>query len=497
MSEGTVLTVHIESDDFPVEHLHVRELKGREEISRLFQFDLLVYDIAKGSTGFVPAAVTSTPVSIVWKEHGREVRRIRGLVSAFREQLDTKVAYYIYRMRVVPRAFRLTLIETSEVFLDMSIPDIIKEKLSRVGLGTAEVEMRLTESYAPRLYVLQYKETDLAFISRLAEHAGIAFHFEDGGDAGDKIVFSDQQAAFPKCDRNLYGGTHTEKAQTWDLEVESRVIPAAYVVNDYDYDNPRLDLASAKEIQAGYGGGVVEHGPNYTSPDEGAFLSRIRAEGLDCRRVVYGGRSNLVLLGAGSAVELEDISTQHDRKILVTSIEHSILQSAGDLGAEANNVPYSNAFEAVRTETPFRPERTTPRPRISGLLVGFVTDYLAEGPYGAVDDTGQYTVRLHLDTAPHPSKQSLPIRMIQPHAGASYGTHMPLRPGTEVMVGFLAGDPDRPVIVGSVPNAITPSPVTTANNQINKILRTETGIVIEARDLYPPKADGKQQVPGF
>jgi type VI secretion system secreted protein VgrG len=193
-------------------------------------------------------------------------------------------------------------------------------------------------------------------------------------------------------------------------------------------------------------------------------------------------------------VPLEESLAEHPA-ILVESVTHGIVQAVTELGGMHDATTYSNAFTAVRASVPFRPERTTPRPSVSGLLVGFVVDYLAEGPYGAVDDNGCYTVHLHLDTAPHPTKHSLPIRMIQAHAGASYGAHSPLRPGTEVMVAFLAGDPDRPVIVGAVPNAITPSPVVTANAQINKILRTETGIVIEARDLYPPENNATQQGP--
>lgn len=494
MEDLGALTIHVESDDFVCDRLRVRELRGREELSQLFSFDLHLHWLA-GDVPFDASTMVSANASIVWRRGDAEVHRVRGMVASVRERLDTKSGYRVFVARVVPRAFRLSLVETSEVFLDMSLPDIIREKLSRVGLEGAAVELRLESTYAKRPYVLQYKESDLAFVSRLAEHVGIAFHFEDGGKSGDKIVFTDSPSGFRRAEREMHTGVVAAGEQVFDLESTTRVIPAAYMVNDYDYDNPRLDLQRTQELEHGYGGGIVEHAPNYLLPEDGARYAQIRAEGLEIRRVIYTGGSNSPTVTAGASVRVADAPLVDDPEILVTAAEHVAVQAIGELGSLRDASPYSNRFEGVRSKHPFRPERRTPRPVVTGLLVGFVTDYLAEGNYGAVDGTGQYTVRLHLDTAPHPKEQSLPIRMIQAHAGSHYGVHMPLRAGTEVMVAFVAGDPDRPVIVGSVPNKLTQSPVTSANFQINKILKTETGIVIEARDLIPPTGGATQQSP--
>jgi type VI secretion system secreted protein VgrG len=99
-----------------------------------------------------------------------------------------------------------------------------------------------------------------------------------------------------------------------------------------------------------------------------------------------------------------------------------------------------------------------------------------------IDEHGRYLVRMLFDTAaPGERKASLPIRMVQPHSGPGYGIHFPLRPGTEVMVAFVGGDPDRPIIVGSVPNSMTPTPVVNKDSQMHRI-RTWSGVLVEIDD---------------
>lgn len=486
-------TIHLESEDFPTARLRVRELRGREAISELFQLDLVVYHLEENAPS-IASQMLSSNASLVWRRGEGEVHRVRGMISRVSERMDVLADYRAYSIRLVPRAHRLSLVHTSEVFLDMSVPAIIAEKLSRVGLSGDAVLMRLSEGYEKRAYVLQYKESDLAFVSRLAEHVGIAFHFEDGGKDGERIVFTDHRAGWvTRADLRVGATGHGEQA--FGVEAASEVVPAAYVVNDYDFDNPRLDLTKSADIEHGYGGGIVEHAPNYVDPEVGARYAQIRAEGVACRRLQYRGGSNLPTLAPGVVTRVIDAPPPTDEQILVVEVEHTAVQAVGELASVRDTSPYQNRWRALRAEAQFRPERRTPRPVVSGLHVGFVTDWMASGPYGAVDKDGHYTVRLHLDTAPHPGVQSLPIRMVQAHAGSSYGVHMPLRAGTEVMVAFLGGDPDRPVIVGSIPNKLTKSPVLEGNRQINKILKTETGIVIEARDLIPPDGGALQQGP--
>src|SRR5262249_48145833 len=138
------------------------------------------------------------------------------------------------------------------------------------------------------------------------------------------------------------------------------------------------------------------------------------------------------------------------------------------------------------TAIPFRPPRITPKPTIAGVLSGVIEPHPDGeiGHYAEIDEHGRYTVRFFFDTSPlgARSRSSLPVRMAQPHAGPGYGMHFPLKPGIEVLVAFTEGDPDRPFIVGSVPNPITPSPVTRPNAIVNRI-ETATGVFIEMKDV--------------
>jgi type VI secretion system secreted protein VgrG len=140
-------------------------------------------------------------------------------------------------------------------------------------------------------------------------------------------------------------------------------------------------------------------------------------------------------------------------------------------------------FKAIPAAVPFRPRRVTPRPKIHGVTPGVVQaapSVDTEQPW--IDEHGRYLVQMLFDSAAADERPaSLPIRMIQAHSGPGYGIHYPLRPNTEVLVAFLGGDPDRPVIVGSVPNAITPTPVVDRDRTMHR-LKTMSGVLVEIDD---------------
>jgi type VI secretion system secreted protein VgrG len=501
--KGALVHARLSSEDFPAEGLQIARLDGEEKLGGLFSFDLDLTAVAADDiTPVILAELSSemlgSQVTLVLERHGHEQRVIHGIISEVDEAVDprpdkAKEAGAL-RVRVVPRAFRLDLIEVHEVFLDMSIPDIIREKLSRIDLAVGDdVELRLIGSYPPREFVVQYKETDLAFITRLCEYYGITYFFDHAG-AVDKLVFVDAQSAFEKlAPHSLTSGEGDEVIKS--LRSNSRVVPAFRIVSDYNPVLPRLDLQQQAEVPGGQTGGIIELVTKYKSQEQGASLARIRAEETECNRVLLRGESGAPALRAGVVVPLGDAPTLADDTILLTSVRHHLRQQAGLLGAEEAE-PYSNAFEATRGKTQYRPRLATPRPRVHGVVTAFVEEYLAEGRYAVMDDRGRYWVRFEFDTGEHSQKHSLPVRMSQPHAGPSYGMHLPLKRGTEVMVAFLDGDVDRPVIVGAIPNELTQSPVNRSNYQINKLMKTETGIVIEARDVWEPDAPHYQQKPG-
>lgn len=475
-------SIRLESDDFSCQSLTLHRLDGREELSRPFELhaDVVSWD------AFVPAAdeMIGAGVRVVWSLDGDDVRTLHGVVVALRDGLqDNRVdGGRPYRLTIAPRAFRMSLVETQEVFLECSIPDILRKKLSMIGFTEGEdFELRLNGAY-PRLeFVVQYKESDLAFVQRLAENAGIAFHFDHEGGT-DKMVFSDSNAALAPA--------RVPPAHRFDprgalciasLETNYRVVPCVFGIQDYNYRTPLVPIVGQHEVN-GYFGGVLEYGTHAKTPAEAAGIARIRAEERCVERQVFEGTSGVVGLGAGGRFTLVDHPLlAFQPELLLLSVEHEYR------GAEAGgseSAVYKNRFRAIATTVTYRPPRRTPKPKIHGFLTGIVEALHAtqESAHPSMDEEGRYWIRLHCDTAdPNEQRASRPIRMTQTHAGAGFGSHFPILPGTEVVMAFLDGDPDRPIIFGAVPNAATPSPVV-RNNALESRVVTASGVVLCIRD---------------
>jgi type VI secretion system secreted protein VgrG len=476
----------LSSGAFDCGRLQVRKLTGSEGISRLFRFDVEVVCFAE--PGPMAASMLGAEVTIELRpaEPGEEapaaVRRVHGMVIAVRDLLAAHRSDRVFRLTVAPRAHRLTLVEMQDVFLDATVPSILGDKLARAGLTGADVAMRLEGSPPKRDFVVQYKESDLAFVSRLAEHAGISFYFEHEDDL-DRLVFTNFAQGFgPAGEPPVLPFRDTgAELSVFALEADHALVPSRYVVSDYDYRKPLVDLTATHTLAGAYEGAVIEYGTHHRTQEEGRALSAIRAEERQTSELVYTGRSAVPALAAGHRFRLAEHPDMEPVDLLVVEVTHEAMQVVGMSGV-AGERSYVNAFRAVPANRTYRPPRVTPRPRIGGLVTGIIQPGpLGQGKHARVDDQGRYWVRLLFDaTAPDDRPASHPVRMLQNHVGESYGTHFPLKPGVEVLVAFLDGDPDRPLIVGAVPNPIKPSPVTSTEPGMHRT-RTATGVTVEMK----------------
>jgi type VI secretion system secreted protein VgrG len=484
MSEGRVdetIDVRIEANDFPCGELRVRRLAGREVISSLFDFELEVVSLAR--EGVDVTQMMGASVAIVIQQHGAEVRRIHGMIVEVDDFLASHAEFRPYRVRIAPRAHRLTLVETQDIFMNVSVPEIIKSKLALLDLGDADVEMRLTGVYPPREFVVQYKESDLAFVSRLAEHLGISFFFEHR-DGKDVMVFTDHAAGFRRIDGGeavLFRGGGDERF-VHQLVIERRLVPRFFAVRDYNYRTPLVGLAAEHALEDGYAGGVIEHGGHFKTQDEGKALAIVRAEERQASQLVYAGKSEVARFIAGSRVRLEGHPDLAPTDLLIVEVEHEASITVAGSGVQAART-YQNRFRAIPADRTYRPRRTTPRPKIAGLVTGIIDGGQNSGSSTAqIDEQGRYLVRFLFDSTPRTGQApSRRIRMAQEHVGENYGSHFPLRPDTEVVIGFIDGDPDRPVIVGAVSNPIKPSPVDVRNPTVHRV-RTASGITVDIQD---------------
>ena len=483
--EREAVSVYLESNDFDCNEIEVREMNGTEAVSQLFSFDVLA--VCPVELELDASLIVCSSVDLVFRRGNSEIRRVHGMVAQLDDMQETESKARTYRFEIVPRAWRSTLVSTQEVFLDTNVPDLIKSKLSMVGLDDAQ--MKVTSTYPVRELIVQYKETDLAFYSRLAEHLGISFYFDHSGDA-DKITFCDDNSAFP-IGPDVAFHKRGEELGIFSIQLTSRGFPARYVEMDYNYRIPTIDLTTSADAPTGHGGGVVEYGGHYKTPVEGTNLAQIRAQEQAVLNTYAIAKSSAGELGAGVRFTMTDHPRLGDRDFLVVEIEHHVVQTTKLFSGGFE--PYRNELRLVDATLPFRPARVTPRPRINGVVTAVVepdpSGMVAES--AVLDEQGRYTVLFYFDasTIAGKPKHSRPVRMMQPHAGPNYGMHFPLKPGVEVLISFVDGDPDRPVIAGSMPNPISPTPVDNTVNLMNRI-QTTSGLIIEMRDAVPPL--GKQ-----
>ncbi|MEQ9322798.1 MAG: type VI secretion system tip protein TssI/VgrG [Polyangiaceae bacterium] len=403
----------------------------------------------------------------------------------------------------MPNVWVLTLSHFCRVFVDRTVPEIIETILEDSGLSDADYELRLQESYAPHFHTCQYKESRWAFLSRLMEREGLYYFFEHG-EAGEKLVVTDHRSFHQPLRQSgvryvpLSGGDDAMSAEALRLFTSrSRALPRAVKLRDFDYLKPGLDVsdeqsvwdeASAMQVHLG------EH--DFRTPDAGKPKARALAEALKARELTYQGRGRAFGLRAGYRFSLEEHPLDGmNREYLAVGLRHQGVQAADSelvrelLGITAGE-DYRVEVDAIDAAVQWRSPKRTPVPRISSVERAFV-DGPADSEYAQIDEHGRYKVKLHFDIDDSDlwdGEASTWIRMLQPHGGSTEGFHFPLRKQTEVLILFLGGDPDRPVIAGAVPNATQPSPVTSKNHTQN-VLQTGGASRIEIEDQ-----DGKRYV---
>jgi len=479
------------SQGLPEDTFAVVEFKGTEGISRLYEFDIT---LASDDPEIDLKGVLQNPATLTIKGGDQDLP-IHGILGQF-EQLHEVKGSYFYRALLVPRLWQADLYRENQLFLDKTVPDIIEEILKQTGLTTQDYELKLTKNYPYWEYICQYAETDFDFVSRWMEREGIYFFFQQGED-NEKLIITDSSTAHEdiRGDSTITfsppSGIVPEKEAITAFMCRRKRLPNKVILKDYNYRKPSLDLKAEAEVDASGRGDVYFYGEHFKTPEEGNELAKIRAEEIRCRENVFHGEGTAPNLCPGFFYELEDHYRQgYNRKYLIIEVEHEGHQTgsfwAGARKEQAEGeekLTYANGFTAIPSDLQFRPERKTPKSRFFGTMNATV-DAAGAGEYAELDDLGRYKVKLPFDQSDMDGgKASRWVRMSQPYAGAEHGMHFPLHKGTEVLLTFVDGDPDRPVIAGAVPNAETTSPVTAAN-QTESVIQTGGKNKIRFEDLF-------------
>jgi type VI secretion system secreted protein VgrG len=473
----------------PEDTFTVVEFKGTEGISKLYQFEIIIYaddpdiDLKK---------VLKSPVKLTVKREGETQRMFHGILSRL-EQLHEISGHVYYRAILVPRLWLADQYHENQLFLEKKFPDILEDILKQTGLTSNDYELKLTGNYQPWEYVCQYNETDFNFISRWMEREGIYYYFEQG-DQGEKLIITDSSTAhqdIPSGKSVRYSPpdslTPTTTEQIREFTCHQQMLPKKVILKDYNYRKPSLDLKGEADVDSEGRGNVYIYGEHFKTPEEGNALAKIRAEELICREAVFYGEGTVPPFLTGYIFEMHDhYRDSYNQRYLITELRHQGVQSTYLTGAGGDTSgkekpAYLNNFTAIKAEIQFRPQRLAEKPKIDGSINAKI-DAAGDGQYAEIDDEGRYKVILPFDQSGNKDgKASRWIRMSQPYAGADYGMHFPLHKGTEVLLTFVDGDPDRPIISGTVPNPETGSPVK-GGNQTQCMIRTGGGNQIKFED---------------
>ena len=442
--------------------LQFRRLVGRETLSQAYVFEV---DLLGNSNAIDPKTLLGKAATVAMETESGALRYLAGIVTRFGlSQEDARQSFY--RVRLRPWLWLATRRSDFRIFQDQTVPDILSAVLSRYG---HPLEQKLSRSYRTWNYCVQYHESDFDFVSRLCEHEGIYYYFRHEA-AQHVLVFADDIGCshaplpggetvryHPHENSGMTGGLEpSERIHAWEQAEEIR--SGHHYTDDYDFEKPRADLASRQQMPPGHDhdsheayewpGGFIQHG-------DGEDYARLRTEEQLSERSRARGRSNLRELAPGYTFRLaghprDDQNRQYLLLGVGYHLQETIQASEGQNGAEGSVQRFT--FDAQPASFAWRPRRTTPKPRTRGPQTAVVV-----GPAGEeiwTDRYGRIKVQFHWDRIGEDNEHSSCwVRVSTAWAGSTFGMAALPRIGQEVIVDFLNGDPDCPIVTGRVHNA--------------------------------------------
>lgn len=482
MSLSSDVRFSFQCDSIAQDEFRVLQFSGTESLGELYQFDI---QLISHSDTLDTDALLEGNCTLTIESYGKK-RDFNGILSNF-NYLKTTENGYLYQATLVPRLWLLTQFTTNEVYLGLNLSETLTLLFDEAGLTSDEYDLALISSYRKWDYRCQFGESHYNFLKRITEREGVYFYFEQNNQKA-KAIFCNKSNQHPVENCNaiysaVTGNSYSEGSPViFQWTQNNQRVPKEVIVKDYNNDQPSVDLSAKSLIDSSGMGEVFRYCDNLVDLDEAKELADIRAEELLMQKTRFYGNSLDVEISPAFPLNL----TGHPLGKLnceYTPVSVSHNGYAPDLSQihQINEQPYSNTIQAITADIQFRPSLKTEKPRFYGVLNAII-DSEGDGKYAHLDSRGRYKVVLPFDRKGRDGAQaSWWIPMSQPNAGDNSGMHFPLLKGAEVLLSFIGGDPDRPVITGAVPNASKPSIVSEENHTANKI-QTAAGNVIELED---------------
>jgi type VI secretion system secreted protein VgrG len=456
--------------------LVAQELVWTEALGRLFQVEL---SLISDDPNIDFDGIIGQGVTITLQLPEGEARHFHGIVSRF-VQTRIEDRYAHYQATVVPWLWLLTRTADCRIFQEKSIPDIITEIFDLHGF--TDYRLALSGTYEPWDYCVQYRETAFNFVSRLMEQEGIYYFFEHEKGKHTLVIADGANAhqPFPEgasLPYNPAGGDQTDHPAITSWLVEQEIQPGVCGLNDFNFEKPKSSLEARSSVSRNHahsGFEIYDYPGEHEESGEGTTYSKVRLEEFQSQHEVLKGESNSTRISAGYLLTLEEYPREdQNREHLITELEYRITNNLPESDAARPGAACSCRFSALDSATPVRPVRITPKPLIQGPQTAIVS-----GPGGEeihTDKYGRVKVQFHWDRYGRADENSSCwVRVSQTWAGKSWGTiHIP-RIGQEVVIEFLEGDPDRPIITGRVYNADAMPPYALPANKTQSGIKTRS-----------------------
>ena len=461
----------------PSDLFSVVGFKLTERLSEVFQGHL---ELASTDPSIQAAEILEQPVDLVIWQDSMPLRRFTGVVNEF-VRGDAGHRRTRYELIIQPPLWRLGLMHNSRIFQTQGTDTIVRTLLEERGIIDSIFDLKRTPEQ--REYCVQHRESDLAFLERLAAEEGWHYRYEQGsvdGDTQSALIIADHHGDAPKLEPAAYNakaGGSTQRPAVYRFRYEERVRVASVAMKDYTFRNPAYALMHE------HASGDLKHREDYQHYDypgrfkadaSGQPFTEARLQSLRNDASTASGESNRPDFSPGAKVEL----TEHDsdnlnREWLLTSITHTGTQPQA-LEEEGGSEPttYHNQFKAIPADLTWCPQ-TPHRPLMDGPQIAIVTGQ--EGEEIHCDEHGRVKVRFPWDRYSKNNEHSSAwLRVSQGWAGGQYGFMALPRIGHEVIVSFLDGDPDQPIITGRTHHVTNTPPYGLPEHKTRTTLKTKT-----------------------
>ncbi len=491
-------------------------LSGREEISRPFEFSLT---IASPKENIKPEDVIGQALAVRIDRIDEKPRYIHGYISHlwagdFGMSHEKKgLPSRTYRVRLVPWLWFMSRAARCFVYLpqkaEKSIQDVFDAVIARVkeyghvetwhDAGNASIlKSRKVE------HCVQYRETDFNFLSRTLERYGVYYYF-DHKQSEHKLILSDK-SNYPSCveseiefPHSIDGQTAADHITSWEHSYE--FVAGKWEQLDYDFLQPSVNLKvnatkhAAIPLKNNSGYELYDYSNDYVQKGDGRNEATRRMEEEEIRFNSVSGTSTCKTMAPGYGFKLKkhrNCPSEQGGSYVITSISHSAAQP-GPFTSGGTSPTYSNQFTCVPREMQYRAPRHTPQPLLSSVQTAVVVGPKGEEIY--TDEHGRVKVQFHWDReGKRDENTSCWLRVVQVHSGKSFGGIDIPRMGEEVVVSFIEGDPDRPIITGRVYHKESMPPFALPGEKTRSGMKTKTYKGTGYNELSMDDTPGKEQI---